>query len=172
MTYRADMANKGRGLEELVAFQNGRYAAQGIANIQKISTPWKVVRQGDRIVSAFPEGKSTLDFRGTVRGGIPVSFDAKESEDVRGLPLKYIKPHQIDYIRSALPLGEVSFLLCCIKPTGALYIIHGADVLRHWDYWKNNKGKRGCNLIPTEEMHRVSGDLDYLRVALRREENT
>ena len=170
MTYRADMANKGRGLEDLVKFQNERYAAQGVANIQKISTPWKVIRQGKQIVSAFPEGKSTLDFRGTVRGGIPVSFDAKESEDVRGLPLKHIQPHQIDYIRDALPLGEVSFLLCCIKPTGALYIVHGADVLRHWDYWKNNKGKRGCNLIPTEEMHRVSGDLDYLRVALCREE--
>ncbi len=167
--YNPQMANKGRNLEELVNFQNQRYFAQGIANIQKISTPWKVIRQGERIVSAFPEGKSTLDFRGTVKGGIPVSFDAKESEDERGLPLKHIQPHQIDYIRSALPLGEVSFILCCIKPLGEIYVSHGADVLRLWDLWQKNKGKRGYNLIPAEEMHRVPG-VDYLAVALRGKE--
>ncbi len=138
--YNPKMANKGRGLEELVQAQNAFYAARGIANIQKISTPWKVIRQGNRIVSAFPEGKSTLDFRGTVRGGIPVSFDAKESEDERGLPLKHIQPHQVEYIRTALPLGEVSFLLCCVKPLGAYYVANGADVVRRWDLWQKTRG--------------------------------
>lgn len=164
--YNPQMANRGRGLEELIATQNEVYAARGIANIQKISTPWKVIRQGDRIVSAFPEGKSTLDFRGTVTGGIPVSFDAKESEDERGLPLNHIQPHQVDYIRAALPLGEVSFIVCLVKPIGAIYVADGADVVRLWDLWQKNKGKRGYNLIPAEEMRRVSGT-DYLAVALR-----
>ena len=167
--YNPQMANRGRGLEELISAQNEVYAARGVANIQKISTPWKVLRQGNRIVSAFPEGKSTLDFRGTVTGGIPVSFDAKESEDECGLPLNHIQPHQVDYIRTALLLGEVSFIVCLVKPTGTIYVADGADVVRLWDLWKNNKGKRGYNLIPVEEMRRVSG-MDYLAVALRGKE--
>ena len=143
MTYRRDMANKGRALEDLVLWQLKLYEAQGISNIQKISTPWKVIRKGKSIVSAFPEGKSTLDFRGTVRGGIPVSFDCKESEEPMGLPLKYIQDHQIDYIRKALLLGEISFLLMWVKPLNRYYIVPGEEVIRLWDRWKANKGKRG-----------------------------
>ena len=164
--YHPEMANKGRTLEELILRVLKRYEVQGVSNIQKISTPWKAIRQGKRIVSAFPEGKSTLDFRGTVKGGIPVSFDAKESEDPRGLPLKYIKPHQIDYIRAALPLGEVSFLVVWVKPLNAYYIVRGEDALRRWDCWKKNKGKRGFSLIPIEEMHRIPGNMNFLEVVL------
>lgn len=167
--YNPQMANRGRGLEDLISAQNEVYAARGIANIQKISTPWKVIRQGNRIVSALPEGKSTLDFRGTVTGGIPVSFDAKESENERGLPLKHIQPHQVEYIRTALPLGEVSFIVCLVKPLGAIYVADGADVVRLWDLWQKSKGKRGYNLIPVEEMRRVTL-MDYLAVALRGKE--
>ncbi len=166
MAYRRDMANKGMALEETVRWKLKLYEAAGYANIQKISTPWKVIREGKRIVSAFPEGKSTLDFRGTVRGGIPVSFDAKESEEPLGLPLKYVKDHQIEYIRKALPLGEISFLLVWIKPINQYYIVRGGEVIRLWDRWKANKGKRGFNLIPMENMERIPEDLDFLRVVL------
>lgn len=172
LSYNPLQANKGRGLEELVKYQNEIYKSRGICNIQKISTPWIVIRRGKEIVSAFPEEKSTLDFRGTVRGGISVSFDTKECEDERGLPLKYIADHQIDYIRSAIPLGEVSFVLCEIKPRMMHYIIPGQTVVQFWDRWKANKGKRGYNYIPVEYMLPIkpthTGDvLNYLPVALK-----
>lgn len=166
MAYRRDMANKGMVLEETVRWKLKGYEVQGVANIQKISTPWKVIRKGNRIVSAFPEGKSTLDFRGAVRGGIPVSFDCKESEDPLGLPLKYIEEHQIDFIRKALPLGEISFLLVWVKPLNRYYIVRGAEVIRLWDRWQENKGKRGFNRIPVDNMEPIPGDLDFLRVVL------
>jgi recombination protein U len=164
------MANKGRALEELIIYQNELYKSKGIANIQKISTPWKVIRSGKNIISAFPEEKSTVDFRGTVKGGIPVSFDAKESEDINGLLLKYIEPHQIDYIRDAMSLGEKSFILCSINPLGKRYIIPGVVVLEYWDRWQANKGKRGYNTIPTEAMRIIKQShngyvCDYLPVA-------
>jgi recombination protein U len=97
-----NMANLGKAFEEEVKLANNTYLQRGIALVQKISTPWVVIRRGKQIVSAFPEGKSTLDFRGTVKGGMSISFDCKESEDERGLPLKHIQPHQIDYMRQAL----------------------------------------------------------------------
>ena len=170
VSYNPLKANKGRGLEDMVKLQNELYHKRGYCNIQKISTPWKVIRRGKDIVSAFPEEKSTLDFRGTIYGGISVSFDTKESEDERGLPLKYIAQHQIDYIRQALPLGEVSFILCEVKPRHAYYVIPGRTVLDAWDAWKENKGKRGYNFIPVENMLRVpmrTGNvLHYLPTAL------
>lgn len=171
-TYNPKQANKGAALEAAVEYQNELYANRGICNIQKISTPWKVIRQGNKIVSAFPEGKSTLDYRGTVRGGIPVSFDAKESEVIEGLPLKYIAEHQIDYMRAAIPLGEVTFILCQIKPFNKYYIIPGAAVIHYWDRWQVNKRKRGFNTILVEKMLPIRTNvpgyiMDYLPVAIR-----
>ncbi len=161
------MANKGMGFEREVIMANEVYKNREIALIQKISTPWKVIRSGKRIVSAFPEEKSTLDFRGTVKGGISISFDCKESQDERGLPLKYIEPHQIDYIRAAIKMGEISFILCYIKPLDKRYLIKGNVVLDYWDYWQANKRKRNINYIPIDDMIEVSSRngivLDYLQ---------
>jgi len=165
--YNPRMANKGKALEELIKYQNKLYAVRKFANIQKISTPWKVIRNGKDIISAHPEEKSTLDFRGTVKGGISVSFDAKESEVEQGLPLKYIEPHQIEYMRFALELEEKTFILCYIKPLDRYFIISGWIVVGCWDEWQQNKGKRGYNTIPTEAMKLIERKpngyvLDYL----------
>lgn len=161
------MGNLGQIFEQEVIYANQAYLNKGIALIQKISTPWKVQRRGNQIVTAFPEGKSTLDFRGTVKGGLSISFDCKESEDEKGLPLKHIKPHQIEYIRSALSVGETSFILCYMKVCDRRYLIPGEKVLKCWDYWQDNKGKRNYNYISMEDMVEVKPRdgivLDYLK---------
>ncbi len=161
------MANKGAGFEEEVIRANIMYKNRGVALIQKISTPWKVIRKGKEIVSAFPEGKSTLDFRGTVKPRIPVSFDCKETKDERGLPLSNIADHQIDYMRQALEVGEASFILCYMATINKRYFINGQAIIDYWDRWKANKGKRGYNYIPMDEMIEVKSRngllLDYLK---------
>ena len=160
-----NMANLGRTFEETIIYANEQYAIRNIAMIQKISTPWKVIRSGNRIVSAFPEGKSTLDFRGTILGGQAISFDCKETEK-ESLPLANIEEHQIDYIREALNIGELSFLLCHILPTQKYYYIPGEIVLEYWDTWRKNLGKRGYNSIHTKDMEIVTSGsgiiLDYI----------
>ncbi len=107
MSKNYSMANKGRGFEQEVKIANKQYEVKGIALIQKISTPWQVVRKGKKIISAFPEGKSTLDFRGTVKPRIPISFDCKETTNKKGLPLANIPNHQIDYIRHIDEYGDL-----------------------------------------------------------------
>ena len=168
MAYNFDMANKGRQFEEEVIRANTYYKNTGQALIQKISTPWNVVRRGNKIISAFPQGKSTLDFRGTVKSGLSVSFDCKESEDERGLPLKNNQDHQIEYIRSALEIGETSFILCSMKKLNKVFFIPGTIVIEYWDRWKENKGRRGYNYIPILNMKEVfygeNSNLDYLRI--------
>lgn len=163
-------ANKGRGLEELVEYANRQYERKGIALVQKISTPWQVIRQGPKIVSAFPIGRSTLDFRGTVKAGISISFDCKESSVEKGLPLDYIKEHQVEYMKTAISMGEISFILANIKPLDKHYMVEGEMVLDYWDRWKANKGKRGYNFIPVSSMIEIGGSegivLDYLQPIL------
>lgn len=159
-------ANKGKGLEDLVEYANKQYKARGIALVQKISTPWQVTRRGKQIVSAYPTGKSTLDFRGTVAGGTSISFDCKESAEEKGLPLAHIQPHQIEYMRIALSMREVSFILANIKPLDKYFLIPGEIVLGTWDLWQQKKGRWGYNFIPTESMQEVKAGkgiaLDYL----------
>lgn len=168
MAYNFDMSNKGRAFEEEVIRANTYYKNTGQALIQKISTPWNVVRRGKQIVSAFPQGKSTLDFRGTVKGGLSISFDCKESEDEKGLPLKHIQDHQIEYIRNALEIGETSFILCSMKKLNKVFFISGEIVIEYWDRWKENKGRRGYNYITVLDMKEVlygkNANLDYLKL--------
>lgn len=168
MAKNLDMANKGRQFEEEVIRANRYYKNKGQALIQKISTPWNVISRGNRIISAFPQEKSTLDFRGTVKGGLSISFDCKESEDERGLPLKHIQDHQIDYIRTALYMNETSFILCSMKSLDKKFYIPGHIVIEYWDRWKDNKGRRGYNYIPHQEMTEIfygeNANLDYLKV--------
>ncbi len=171
MAYNFDMANKGRQFEEEVIRANRFYQNKGQALIQKISTPWNVVRRGKQIISAFPQGKSTLDFRGTVKGGLSISFDCKESEEEKGLPLKHIQEHQIEYIRSALEIGETSFILCSMKKLNKVFFISGEIVVEYWDRWKVNKGKRGYNYISVLDMKEIqygeNANLDYLKALVK-----
>lgn len=162
-----NMANKGKQFEEEVNRSNIYYKNSGLALVQKISTPWNVVRIGNQIVSAFPQGKSTLDFRGTVSGGISISFDCKESNEEKGLYLKNIEEHQIEYIKKALEVGEISFILCKMKQLDESFYIPGERVLEYWELWKKNKGRRGFNYIPHQDMEEIEigqgGYLDYIK---------
>lgn len=160
------MANLGKGFEEEVKLTNQQYKRKGVALIQKIPTPWNVIRKGNKIIHAFPEGKSTLDFRGTVKPGISISFDCKETADEKGLPLANILPHQIEYMKKAKQVEEITFLLCYMSKYNRRYHISGETVIRAWDEWQANKGKRGYNTILIKQMEEVRSQngyiLDYL----------
>jgi recombination protein U len=160
------MANLGKELEEKILRVNELYEGYGVASVQKVETPWKVVRKGSLIVDAFPYSKSTLDFRGTVKNGIPISFDCKETVEEKGLPLANIKQHQFDYMRTARKMGEISFIIADVN--GAIYYISAAVVLEYYDNWRNNKGKRGFNYIPVEKMQPIKDGngvmIDYVSI--------
>jgi recombination protein U len=160
-----NMANLGKAFERTIEMVNEQYLAKQIANVQKISTPWNVVRIGTRIVKAYPSGKSTLDFRGTLLGGQSISFDCKET-DKETLPLANFEPHQIEYIRTALNFGEWSFILTHLTKTDKYYYIPGAVVLDYWDIWQKNKKRRGFNSINIQDMIQIRSRegiyLDYL----------
>lgn len=108
--------NRGRYLEEWIDLANQYYAQKGLAVIQKIPTPWIVVRKYSpytksyRIANAFPEKKSSVDFGGTASNR-SIWFDAKATKLKNNFPLKNIHKHQIEYLRNVYNQGGKAFLL-------------------------------------------------------------
>nr|WP_275667882.1 Holliday junction resolvase RecU [Paenibacillus oryzisoli] len=116
-------ANRGMGLETLIEYANQQYAAKGIAQIQKVATPWKVVRNGKRIVSAFPEKKSTVDFLGVYKG-MAIAFDAKQTENKTRFPLANIEQHQIDFMIDWEKNGGIAFVIIDFKSHGQIFLMN------------------------------------------------
>lgn len=103
-------ANRGRALEELVLQTNEQYAARGLAAIQRIWTPTRVIRQGKQIVSAFHAAKSTVDFTGVYQGQA-LAFDVKSTRLKHRWPLRNLDAHQLAYMTAWQDRGGVSFIL-------------------------------------------------------------
>jgi penicillin-binding protein-related factor A (putative recombinase) len=62
--------------------------------IERVHTPWKVIRIGGKIVSAFPVEKVSGDFRAVTADGHSVLIEVKSRED-GNLPYSAFQPHQI-----------------------------------------------------------------------------
>ncbi|WP_018130695.1 Holliday junction resolvase RecU [Effusibacillus pohliae] len=161
MTY----ANRGMAFEQLIEFANAQYLSKGWAIIQKVPTPWKVIRRGKQIVSAFPEKKSTVDFVG-VFNGRPIAFDAKSTRERTRFELDLVEPHQVDFLRRWQDNGGVAFLLIEFSVLHEVY----AMPLREFEKWWVGRMRGGRQSIPYQEI-RLSCDrvepnrgivLDYL----------
>lgn len=107
---KSSYANRGKSLEELIIYANAQYHQKGVAIIQKVATPWTVKWAGEKIVSAFPLEKSTVDFIGLAKGKA-IAFDAKQCQNKTSFPLRNIEPHQMEFLREWDKQGGESFLL-------------------------------------------------------------
>ena len=163
------MSGKGKFLESAINRANDGYLYRGIALVDKVETSTVVQRGPKGITGVTFKAGPKVDYSGAVFGDvrrIPVSLEAKESEDEVGLPLKHIRDNQIDYMRLAVPFGIWCIALVYAVPYDKFYRIPAADVLRYWDTWQENKGRHGYNRIPYNVMEEVmSRDgivIDYL----------
>lgn len=146
--YNPSKANRGMGFERVVEAANAAYLAKGWGVIQKVATPWKVLRRGAQIVSAFPEGKSTVDFVGAAAGKA-IAFDAKSCKQDR-FPLANIEPHQIEFLRRWEQQGGIAFLLIEMKNHERVWL---ARLDRLEPFLERAKtGKRGTQSLTIEDM--------------------
>ncbi|MGG1598501.1 Holliday junction resolvase RecU [Cohnella massiliensis] len=144
---RVSYANRGMALEQMIEYANSQYAAKGWAVIQKVATPFKVVRRGKEIVSAYPEEKSTVDFVG-VSGSRALAFDAKSTMERTRFPLGNIEQHQMDFLKAWQDHGGISFFLIEFAKHREIYVVPYSSMQ---DYWvKAREG--GRKSIPFEEM--------------------
>ncbi|MGG4552578.1 Holliday junction resolvase RecU [Paenibacillus humicus] len=122
-------ANRGMAFEELITYANDLYEKKGIANIKKVSTPWKVIRKGSKIINAFPEGPSTVDYMGDWEGR-SICFEAKSTKNPTSFPFKNFEDHQIEFIRRWKGIG---FALIHFQIWEETYLITKEDLLEKWD---------------------------------------
>lgn len=142
--------HKGDGFEEVINLANLTYKRKGIALVQKIATPMKPIRKGKRIVSAYYEEKSTLDYIG-VYESIPIAFDAKETKEETRFPLSNVQSHQIRFMENWYKHGGVTFLLIHFKKLNAVYRLDWITLDWYWQRYQENRGKRGFGSIPLNE---------------------
>lgn len=159
-------ANRGRALEELIMAANAQYLSKGIAVVQKVPTPWQVIRQGPRIVSAFPERKSTVDFVG-ITCGRAIAFDAKSTLTKTRFPLDNIEPHQFEFLRSWDRHGGIAFVLMEFAAREEFYVAAFGQLREWWEERERGGRKSVPYDVVREECRRVTAGrgvvLDYLQ---------
>lgn len=127
-------ANRGKSLETLIEHANEQYKAKGAALIQKVATPWTVIRRGKQIVSAFPAEKSTVDFIGVAKGWnpCPIAFDAKQCKSKTIFPLANIEQHQLDFLEGWRYQGGTAFLLIEMTELRKIFKVELDTILMYW----------------------------------------
>lgn len=92
-------AKLGRNTEELVTQACEVYTVNKTANIQKIPTPFKIIKTQGKFLIAVPEQKSTVDYLGEYEG-IPFAMEVKETSNKTSYPFDPWKreQHQRDFL--------------------------------------------------------------------------
>lgn len=122
-------ANRGMAFEEAITYTNEQYERKRIANIKKVSTPWKVIRKGKKIVNAFPEGPSTVDYMGEWAGRA-ICFEAKSTKNPTSFPFSNFEEHQIEFLRR---WEGICFALIHFETYGKTFLIKKNDLIQKWD---------------------------------------
>lgn len=114
---------RGMLLEQEVELTNKQYGIKGIAQIQKVATPIKVIRKmpGGKLMACWDK-KSTVDFVGCLYDGTYVCFDAKETQE-KSLKLANIKPHQLKHMKDTYELGGAAFILVWFRKLEKCYAL-------------------------------------------------
>lgn len=178
-------ANRGRVLEDIIEHSNIIYKHKGYALIDKIPTPWTVIRgKGGKINKAFPHAKSTVDFIG-LSNGTSIAFDAKSTNEKNLFPLSNIHEHQIEYLRNHDEQAGVSFLLVHFSKYQETYYLKLDDLNDWWDgqfkggrksipySWFKGKCDRivSGNGVPLDYLYNVAKDLRKVR-GIKKSKNT
>lgn len=122
---------RGSDLEDLIHETLEFYRSQGLARIDKIATPVKVIDidgQG-MITKAFFEKKSTVDFMGIIQG-VGVAFDAKETH-LKSLPLSNIHEHQLEFMADICSQRGLAFIIVHFKFCDEFYLLPFERIVEH-----------------------------------------
>ncbi len=115
--------HRGDLLEALIDISNEYYKNNGIARIDKISTPIKVVEQNAKgqITLGYFDKRSTVDYIGICQG-IALCFDAKETWQ-NSFSLANFHSHQLEYMRDFKKHGGLAFFLVYFKKFESFYLL-------------------------------------------------
>ncbi len=128
------------GLESDINLTNEYYINEKKAYIYKKPTPIKIAKvdySRSKIIEAFFDTQSTLDYNGIYRGKY-IEFDAKETNNKTSFPLANIHNHQIEHIKNILSQSGVVFLIVRFNLIDKNYLLMGKDLI---DFIESNDRK-------------------------------
>ena len=124
----SNKSNLGQSLESDLNQTNEFYRIHQIALVHKKPTPVTVVevdypkRSAAMITKAFYQLPSTTDYNGIYRG-IPIDFEAKQTQNVKRIPLSMIHPHQLQHLKNVLLHHGLSFLIIRFVKLEETYLV-------------------------------------------------
>lgn len=135
---------KGKAFEDLLDKTFAYYADKGYAQIEKTPEPMKVIRsvgQG-RFLACYTKAAQP-DYKGTIKGGRTVMFEAKFTENARILQ-DAVNEDQADYMKRSESLGARCYVICGFS-TGNVYRVP-------FGVWDNMKRIFGHKYVTEEEI--------------------
>ena len=159
--------NRGMTLESDINLTNDYYIEKKIALIYKKPIPIKVLKINStktRILDAFYEKKSTLDYSGIYKEKY-IEFDAKETNSKTSFPMSNIHMHQIEHIKNVIYFKGIAFLIIRFNYYNKTFILPGEMLI---NYIECNKRKSIPYSYFMENCHEVAikyaPRLDYLKI--------
>ena len=141
---------EGKAFEEILDLTFAYYSAKGYALIDKTQEPMKIIKRlsNVRFIACFLK-KAQPDYKGTIKGGRTVIFEAKYTDTDR-MTQDRVSDDQADYMDRATQLGARCFVLAGFK-NGGVYRIP-------WIIWRCMKEKFGRKYITEKDIqeYRVS----------------
>lgn len=134
----------GRGFEERIDIAFDYYRKMGYALIDKTPEPMKVIKRedGGRFIGFFTK-KAQPDYKGLVKGGKAVLFEAKFTSTDK-MHSGALTDTQIKYLMEASNLGAQCFILVGFK-TGNVYKIP-------WPVWFHMKERFGRKYVKEDDL--------------------
>ena len=144
---------KGKHFEERLDGSFAYYRDRGYAIIEKTPEPMRVIKDlGSGRFVAFFEKKAQPDYKGTIKGGRTVMFEAKFTSTER-MEQSRVEPKQSEYLDRHESLGARCYVLAGFG-SGEVYRVP-------WAVWRNMKDHFGRKYV-------TEPDLDAYRVPLAR----
>ena len=159
--------NRGMTLEQDINLTNEYYFNKKLALIYKKPIPIKVLKINPtktRILDAFYEKKSTLDYSGIYKERY-IEFDAKETNSKTSFPISNIHPHQIEHMKNIIYYKGITFLLIRFNYFSTTFLLPGELLI---DFLKTTTRKSIPYSFFLENCHEIklkySPRLDYLKI--------
>ena len=156
---------KGKRFESEIDFAFSWYHEKGVAYIEKTPEPMRPVKSlGGGRFEAFFEKKAQSDYKGTIKGGRSVIFEAKYTDSDR-MEQSRVTLEQSEYIEQHYQLGAFCFILAGFG-TGNVYRIP-------WEDWRNMKALFGRKYVKEQDIkkYQVSYGLNGRLKILAKERN-
>lgn len=126
------------------------YSEKGYAKIDKTPEPFKIIKRLEhlRFIGCFQK-KAQPDYKGTIKGGRSVIFEAKYTDSDR-IQQDRVSDAQWSYMEQATELGARCFVLAGFK-SGGIYRIP-------WPVWSDMKKKFGHKYVTEKDLseYRIS----------------